>query len=104
MQRFWRVVGHRMEHLQTIYVVESEMGAETNPAPLSEPEIIPCLFISGLAVEISDSVVRLVGWVTLPALSAEGGERRVVIRCAMSNTHARHFQAALRKGLTRGGN
>lgn len=72
-------------------------------APLTEPEIIPCLFVSGFGIEIADSVVRLVGWVHMPSLGGETEERRIVLRCAMTNSQARNFQMVLRKGLTRGG-
>jgi hypothetical protein len=72
--------------------------------PLTEPEIVQCLYVTGIGIEIADSVVRFVGWVSLPTLGGEMDERRIVMRCAMSNTQARNFSAVLKKGLTRGGN
>lgn len=81
-------------------------GAEDmseHDTPLSEPEIVPCLYVTGVAIEIADTVVRFVGWVKLPALGGETEERRIVVRFAMSNSQARNFQTVLRKGLARGG-
>lgn len=72
-------------------------------APLNEPEIIPCLYITGIGVEIADSIVRMVGWVSLPSLGGETEERRIVMRVAMSNSQFRNFQAVSRKALARGG-
>lgn len=71
--------------------------------PLTEPEIVPCLYVTGLAIEIADAVVRFVGWVHLPALGGETEERRIVVRFAVSNVQARNVQAVLKKGLARGG-
>lgn len=72
-------------------------------SPLTEPEIIQCLYITGIGIEIADAVVRLVGWVSVPSMGGESEERRIVMRCAMSNTHARNFATVLRKGFAKGG-
>lgn len=93
-----------MENLRAIYMVEGDLSPDTAASQLTEPEIIHCLYITGMAVEIADSVVRLVGWVSLPTLGGQTEERRIVLRCAMSNEQARNLQTVLRKGLTRGGN
>lgn len=93
-----------MENLRAILTAEDgAVNAQSERSALTEPEIIPCLYVTGLAIEIADSVVRLVGWVSLPNLGTEIEERRIVMRCAMSNSQARNFEAVLRKGLTRGG-
>lgn len=85
-----------------VLAAEGDMMPDALQPPLTEPEIVPCLFVTGLAIEIADSVVRLVGWVTLPSLGGETEERRIVMRVAMSNTQARNFQSILRKGLSAG--
>lgn len=79
------------------------MTSVTAPSGLTEPEIIPCLYITGMAIEIADSAVRLVGWVNLPTLGGQIEERRIVMRCAMSNSQARNFATVLKAGLARGG-
>jgi hypothetical protein len=84
---------------QRLLTVEEIMATD---APLTEPNTIPCLYITGIGLEISD-VVRVVGWVHLPALGGETEERRIVVRFAISNTQARNLQTTLKKGLSRGG-
>jgi hypothetical protein len=70
---------------------------------LTEPEIVQCLYLTGMGVEISESVVRFVGWTQLPAMGSDHEERRVVVRFAMSNTQARDLQNVMRKAFARGG-
>lgn len=73
------------------------MGELIIEPPLSEPLVVPCLFITGMAIEPSDYVIRLVGWVQLPMLGGEADERRIVIRFVMPIDAAR----GLRNGLTK---
>lgn len=79
----------------------TEIAAEA-AAPLTEPEIIPCLFLRGTAVEAADGVVRITGWVQASSCG-DMPERRVVTRIALSDNQARHLTAALRAALSRGG-
>jgi len=78
------------------------MAREAPEPPFSEPEIVPCLWTSGLALEINDTVVRIVGWATMPHLGGEMDERRICIRFAMANVTARKLAEELRRGLSRG--
>jgi hypothetical protein len=71
-------------------------------APLTEPEIIPSLFLDGVGLEVSGSIVKLTGWAHVGGHDV-GPERRVVARLAISNSEARRLQAALRTALARGG-
>ncbi|WP_298800031.1 hypothetical protein [uncultured Devosia sp.] len=81
-----------------------EVSDMTNKeAPFTEPEIVPCLYVNGIGIEIADSIVRFVGWVSMLALGGEMDERRICVRFAMSNNQARNLQTVLRKGLARGG-
>lgn len=63
--------------------------------PLTEPLIVPCLYVTGAAVERADHAVRIVGWVHLPVLGGETDERRIVIRFAMPIDSARKLSHAL---------
>ncbi len=65
--------------------------------PLTEPELVPCLYVTGAAVEAGPHVLRIVGWVALPDLGGETTQRRIVLRCAMALDTAR----LLRSDLTR---
>jgi len=78
------------------------MATEAHEPPMTEPEIVPCLWTSGLAIEINDAVVRIVGWATMPHLGGEMDERRICVRFAMANATARKFAADLRRGLSTG--
>lgn len=72
-------------------------------APLTEPELVDCLFLTGIAAEISDQFVRFVGWVHVPELGGETAERRIRIRYVLTNAQTRNLIAVLRKGMARGG-
>ena len=69
--------------------------------PLTEPEIVPCLFITGGAIEAGESTLRLVGWVQLPALGGETEERRIQVRLAMPLGAAMTLHRDLTKELGR---
>lgn len=74
-----------------------------NLPPLSEPEIVPCIFVSGFSVVPAGRVVRFVGWVELPALGDEPIERRIVVRFVMTVEAARALRDDLAKALRRPG-
>jgi hypothetical protein len=67
----------------------------TEEAPMTEPVIVPCLFITGMAFEVSHGSVRIVAWCEMPDLGGEMRERRVVARLAMAKRSARHMHALL---------
>jgi hypothetical protein len=75
----------------------------TDDAPLTEPQVIPCLHITGAGLEFTSAGARFVGWVNLPDLGGETRERRIVVRFAMSDALARDLERVLHKGLARGG-
>jgi hypothetical protein len=61
------------------------MAERSDEPPLTEPVIVPCLYVTGFAVEASEAgAVRLVGTVALPRIGGEMDERRIVVRCAMT--------------------
>jgi hypothetical protein len=69
------------------------MGLEKEPEPpLTEPNIVDCLLVTGCAVHADEHVVRLTGWSFMPYLGgeAEMAERRVVVRFAMPIGAARY--------------
>jgi hypothetical protein len=68
---------------------------------LTEPVIVPCLFVTGWGIEIADGSVRIIGWVDLPYLGGQTRERRIVARFAMSDGTARQFNSDFRKKLLR---
>lgn len=69
----------------------------------TEPLIVPCLYVTGAAIDASDiTTVRVVGWVSLPHITGETAERRIVVRFAMPNDAGRALANALRKALARG--
>jgi hypothetical protein len=71
----------------------------TNEPPLTEPLIVPALFISGMIVDAGLDVVRLVGWETTPF--GNPSERRIVVRVAMTVEAARELHAGLGEVLGR---
>ena len=75
---------------------------EPDPPPLTEPLIVSCIFVTGAAVERTQHVVRLVGWLTTPDLGGEAIERRIVVRFAMpidaARRLAREIAGAVREG------
>ena len=93
-----------MQHKIIVTTEDCLMAGRTEKIPLTEPEIVPCLFATGAAVEIDENVVRFVFWNHLPALGEAVEERRIVGRIALTNTQARNLASVLRKGLARGGN
>lgn len=79
------------------------MAQKIHVPPLSEPQIVPCLFCSGIEIELLDSVVRVVGWVDLPTAEGDQPERRIVARMVMPADIARRLARDLQRSLARGG-
>ena len=71
--------------------------------PLTEPVIIPCVFVSAVSVLASDGIFRFVGWVEMPPLGGEVEERRIVVRFVMTREATRIFRDDLAKLLKRPG-
>lgn len=66
---------------------------------LTEPVIIPCIFITGGSWEISQGSVRLVGWTEMPDLGDLQKEKRISVRIAMTRRTAREIAGPLLDGL-----
>jgi hypothetical protein len=49
-------------------------------ARFTEPVTVPCLYLTGITIEIRRHVVSFVGWSATPDLTGEGDERRIVAR------------------------
>jgi len=77
-------------------------GNHEGEFPLVEHVQVPCLYVTGLAIEADDHVVRLVGWVAMPDLGGETVERRIVARLAMPIITARRMRDALNARLKQG--
>jgi hypothetical protein len=67
--------------------------------PLSEPLIVPTLFISGADIDANGDLTRITGWEITQVGDAR--ERRVVVRIAMSVDIARRLHARLGETLVR---
>lgn len=59
------------------------MGEHAPNPSLSEHVQVPCLFVTGIAVETTRHIVRFVGWVLLPNLGDGPDENRICIRFVM---------------------
>lgn len=81
----------------------SETSNVVQPAPLTEPVVITSAFITGGAVCVAATDVRLIGWEALPSVAGETEERRIMTRIVMSTDTAREIAALLRNALTKGG-
>lgn len=82
----------------------AEMARALRESPITEPSVVPDAFITGAAVEIGDSHVRIIGWTDFPSYpSGDSDERRLITRLVMPVTVARELLAHLRIGLTKGG-
>lgn len=64
-------------------------------APLTEPVIVPDLFITGGSIELMNGVVRFVGWTHVPQLGGETEERRIVVRISLPLSKARELSQKL---------
>lgn len=58
-------------------------NGESQAAPLTEPVIIACPYLTGMDVVFEGPIARFVGWVEIPNLGGETTERRIQLRCAM---------------------
>lgn len=56
------------------------MPEEDDKPHYTEPELIHCLFVSGAAVEIAETFVRIIVWTDMPSVPGERHERRIVAR------------------------
>lgn len=78
-------------------------GREQEKAPLTEPTIVPNVFLTGGAVAVHDTFVRLVGYEEIASIDGEMAERRIVSRLVMSNQTAREVVSILQQALAKGG-
>ncbi len=67
--------------------------------PLTEPVIVPCLYLTGGEIEIGAGVVRFVGWTQMPGLGGQTEERRIEVRFALPVEEARRLAAKLQHEL-----
>ena len=56
--------------------------------PFTEPNIVDCLYVTGIGTDVSQNTVIFTGWLEI---DDEHAERRIVVRFAMSETAARQF-------------
>jgi len=79
-----------------------EATAVSGDAVLTEPELVPCLYSTGAAVEAGESTVRFVFWVQLPDLGgSEMEERRIQARLALPISAVMELHRELGKELGR---
>ena len=71
--------------------------------PFTEPAAgVPCLYVTGFAIQVPDGMMRLTAWVI--ALAPDGTEeRRIAVRMAMRAETGRALASDLRRAFTRGG-
>jgi hypothetical protein len=70
--------------------------------PLTEAVPVPCLFVTGASIEVTEHIMRFIGWVHLPDLGGETDERRIVVRFAMPIDVARRLRDDLTGMLRKG--
>jgi len=81
------------------------MAESIEPPRMTEPEVVPCIFVEGLAIEVRDEFIRVVGYIDLETVGYEVvPERRIVVRASMPTNVARALIRDLRKAVARGGN
>lgn len=56
---------------------------------LTEPVIVPCLYLTGGDIEVGSGIVRFIGWTQM------AGERRIEVRFALPLDEARRLAAKL---------
>lgn len=71
-------------------------------ATVSEPEIVPDLFITSALVERNSHVIRFVGFVRTPQMCTVREEHRVVVRLTMPIDVARGMRKEVEKALREG--
>lgn len=74
-----------------------------DPAHLTEPRPVNCIFLEGTVIEAGDGFIRIVGWVRLETVETERPEKRIVARAVLTTHAARALVRDLRKSLARGG-
>lgn len=67
---------------------ERGRGKSGRIAPLVEAEIVPAIFITGGAVEIDGTLVRVLGWSEFPVAGEISAERRLALRLMMTTETA----------------
>lgn len=67
--------------------------------PLTEPTIVPCLFVTGAAIDTAYGVIRIVGWSHCPVIGGDSEERRIVVRIALTESAARTIVRQLQQVL-----
>lgn len=78
--------------------------AEAIPPPrMTEPQVVTCHFVEGIAIEVRDEFLRITGWIDLETTEDGRPERRIVMRAAMPTMIARALIRDLRKAVARGG-
>lgn len=75
------------------------MAEHAPQPPLTESVPVPCLFVTGLALEFTRHTVRVIGWVQLPNLGGEMDERRIVTRFVMPLDVARQLRDDMNKTM-----
>lgn len=71
------------------------MGRFAGNAPFTEPFDIDCVFVTGIAIQLTRHVLQLVGWTELPSVDETEDERRVVMRIAVPLDVAADLQEKL---------
>lgn len=79
------------------------MAVQILEPPLTEPIVISCVYVTGTAIDLSEHVVRIVGWVHVPNIGGEAEERRITVRFAMPIDAARALREGMNKALRRVG-
>lgn len=74
----------------------------TREYPYTEPLIVKALHVDGITAQAMAGSVQFVGWQMIEPLSESPGERRVVLRFAMSEMEARTFRYALSMAMREG--
>jgi hypothetical protein len=78
------------------------LGTEPE-APVNEPSIITCEFVTGCAVDADEHVLMFTGWTYIPCMGElTSAERRINVRFAMPISAARALRTELNKKLAAG--
>jgi hypothetical protein len=78
------------------------MAEEPKPPRMTEPVTVPCLFCSGVEIEMGPTFVRIVGFVDLETVEYSPPERRIIARVVLPSDTARELLRSLRKQLNQG--
>ncbi|TIS37542.1 hypothetical protein [Mesorhizobium sp.] len=74
-------------------------GNDTPPR-LTEPEPLPCLFVTGFVIQMADEhVTRIIFWVELPEVGDRERELRIQARVAMPLKVFRRLMSDGRKAI-----